>query len=138
MKIVLLASFSTAFIFLKLLTMSNHFIKMRNVKFPTCTSFHKNFDPLTCFIPHSFLLQNIESSLKSANGLLQNRLKRLKCIGNRECDTSQVVVTECYLKKTPSNIYYEIIYNELFSGFLNKYKKIVFLNIFVALLLHTP
>ena len=79
--------------------MSNHFIKMRNVKFPTCTSFHKNFDPLTCFIPHSFLLQNIESSLKSANGLLQNRQKRLKCIENRECDTFQMRKKEMRTKR---------------------------------------
>ena len=37
-----------------------------------------------------------------------------------------------------SNIYYEIIYNELLSGFLNKYTEIVFWNILIAFLLHTP
>ena len=37
-----------------------------------------------------------------------------------------------------SNIYYEIICNELFSRFLNKYIEIVFWNIFVSPLLHTP
>ena len=35
-----------------------------------------------------------------------------------------------------SNIYYEMIYNELFRGFLNKYIKVVFWYIFFAL--HTP
>ena len=41
-------------------------------------------------------------------------------------------------KFSSSNIYYEMIYNELFRGLLNKYIKIVLWNIFLALLLHTP
>ena len=42
------------------------------------------------------------------------------------------------LWRNSSNIYYEIKYDELFSGFLNKYTGIVFWNKLIALLLHTP